>query len=392
MYFLRKTPALVAFACLAIGQLQAADVTVVFRYDDYSAASDTAIEVRLVDAFSRRHIPFVVGVIPCVGATDGQDGSVLPSEKVAILREAVQTGTVDVTMHGYSHQKTGPWTEFAGLPYDEQLQRLERGRALLEDALGVQVTTFVPPYNAYDEATLRAMEHLRFTCLSAGKLGFDDERSLCFLPSTCGLANARRTIESARQAPSARIVVILFHPYDFLDANKSRGFLSWPAFEQLLDWIVSQENVTVRSVTELVDSDTDLSLQRFAANKRLSWTPDYIPSFLIRLFGTESYAYLSTSEARNFRTAKIGLYIVTTGFYGVLISMGITMAIMLRKRAKRPLVLLLRYAGIVLLAAVVVYGCRDLTLGYRGALLISVVAGVCLGLCVPISSRVNPAT
>jgi hypothetical protein len=68
------------------------------------------------------------------------------------------------------------------------------------------------------------------------------------------------------------------------------------------------------------------------------------------------------------------------------------MAIMLRKRAKRPLVLLLRYAGIVLLAAVVVYGCRDLTLGYRGALLISVVAGVCLGLCVPISSRVNPAT
>lgn len=392
MYFLCKISALVAFACLAIPQVQAADVTVVFRFDDYSATSNTTAEVRLIDAFRRRHIPLVVGVIPCVGATGRQDGVALSGEKAAILREAVQTGTVDVALHGYSHRKTGWWTEFAGLPYEEQVQRLEWGRVILDNALGAQVTTFIPPYNAYDDATLRAMQHLRFTCLSAGKLGLDDECSLRFLPSTCGLANARRIIESARHAPSARIVLILFHAFDFLDVDESRGFLSWAAFEQLLDWIVRQENVTVRSATELVDGNTDLSPQRFAANKRLSWTPAYIPPFLIRLFGTESYAYLSTSETHSFRTAKIGLYIVTTGFYCAMTSIGIAMAIMLRKKASPPLVLLLRYTGITIAISAAVYGFRDLTFGYHCVLLTSVVTGACLGLCVPISSRLNPAT
>ena len=196
MNVLGKIPAVLVVVCLAMGRLQAADVTVVFRCDDYSAASNTALEVRLIETFRQRDIPLVFGVIPFIGASDSREGSELSDEKAAILREAVEAGTVDVALHGYSHQKSGPWTEFAGLPYDEQVRRLSHGVTLLSEAVGVRVTTFVPPYNTYDENTLRAMEHLGFVCLSAGKTGCVGEYSLSFLPSTCGLANARQAIES----------------------------------------------------------------------------------------------------------------------------------------------------------------------------------------------------
>lgn len=375
-----------------MGELKAGDVTVVFRCDDYSAVSNTALEVRLIEAFRQRDIPLVFAVIPCIGASDSQEGSTLSDEKAAILREASGTGTVDVVLHGYSHQKTGPWTEFAGLSYDEQVRRLERGLTLLRDAVGVHVTTFVPPYNAYDEATLRAMQDLGFTCLSAGKTGCIGEYSLSFLPSTCGLADARQTIESAMQASSSRVIVILFHVYDFLDADRYRGFLSWPAFEQFVDWVLSQEQVNVRSLAEVVNSDTDLSRQRFVANRRLSRHPDYVPPFLIQLFGTETHAYLSTGEAHNLQRVKAGLYAATAGFYAVLAAAGAAMAIVLRKRARPSLIPLLRYTGLAVLAIIVVYGGRNLTFGYRCALLSSAMAGVCLGLCMPKSRRADPAT
>ncbi len=371
---------LLVLALAATGPVQAAEVTVVFRYDDYSARSNTDLEVRLIDAFGRRGIPLVIGAIPCFRATGPDDGQTLPSDKADILREAARAGIVDVGVHGYSHLKTGWWTELAGLPYEEQLFRLRRGRELLHEAVGIEAETFIPPYNAYDHLTLRAMEQLGYTCLCAGKLGRLDDGSLRFLPSTCGLADARRSIESATRAGDSRIVVILFHGFDLVpSAPESPDFLGWTAFEELLDWVVRRQDVAVRSIRELLDSDVDLSIHRFAANRRLSSMPRLVPSFLVHLFGTETGAYLSTDEARRLRTAKTGLYLATATFYAVLLALGAALTTALRRRFGRPLVLL-RRAGIALLVAATAYACQNLTIGVHGAIATSVIGGACLGL------------
>lgn len=376
---------LLTIVLLTLDALHAADVTVVFRYDDYSARSDTAVERRLFESFGSRNIPLVVGAIPCIGATGRDDGEILPHEKADLLREAVETGTVDVAVHGYSHVKTGWWTELAGLPYEEQLFRLQRGRDLLKEATGVETATCIPPYNAYDRDTLRAMQQVGYACLCAGKIGPEDDGMLRFLPSTCGFGLARKAIELAVRGAHPRIVVILFHAFDLAGSERrdSADFLGWLAFDDFLDWVLRQENVTVRSVSELLDRDTDLSAQRFVANRRLSWVPSFVPGFLVGLLGTETYAYLSTSEVESFRLAKVGLYSLTAGLYAALLGLGIALAVWLRRRRKRPLVVLLRRAAIVLLIAAIVYGCRDLTMGVHFGVIVSVLGGVCLGLCEP---------
>jgi len=376
---------LLAIVFLTLGAARAADVTVVLRYDDYSARSDTAVERRLFESFRSRGIPLVVGVIPCIGATGRDDGEVLPREKADLLREAVETGTVDVAVHGYSHVKTGWWTELAGLPYEEQLFRLQRGRGLLKEATGVETATCIPPYNAYDRDTLRAMQQVGYACLCAGKIGPAGDGMLRFLPSTCGFGLARRAIESAARGAHPRIVVILFHAFDLAGSERSDSadFLGWSAFDDFLDWVLRQESVTVRGINELLDSDTDLSARRFVANRRLSWAPSFVPAFLIDLLGTETYAYLSTSEVGSFRFAKVGLYALTAGLYAVLLGLGVALAVWVRRRLKRPQVVLLQRAAIVVLAAAIVYGCRDGTIGVDLAMIASALAGVWLGLCEP---------
>jgi len=376
---------LLAIALPTLEAVHAADVIVVFRYDDYSARSDTAVERRLFESFRSRNIPLVVGAIPCIGATGRDDGEVLPHEKADLLREAVEMGTVDVAVHGYCHVKTGWWTELAGLPYEEQLFRLQRGRDLLKEAMGVEAATFIPPYNAYDRDTLRVMQQVGYACLCAGKIGPTGDGELRFLPSTCGFGLARRAIESAARGAHPRIVVILFHAFDLAGSERSDSadFLGWPAFDDFLEWVQRQENVTVRSISELLDSDTDLSGRRFIANRRLSWVPSFVPGFLVGLLGTETHAYLSTGEVESFRFAKVGLYSLTAGLYAALLGIGMTLAVWLRRRWKRPLVVLLRRAAIVLLVAAIVYGCRDLTIGVHFAMIASVLGGVCLGLCEP---------
>jgi hypothetical protein len=50
-------------------------------------------------------------------------------------------------------------------------------------------------------------------------------------------------------------------------------------------WTVSQPDVVVRSIGQLLDTDADLSARRLADNRRLSQVAGYVPPFLNRWFG-----------------------------------------------------------------------------------------------------------
>ena len=110
-------------------------ITVVFRFDDFSAISDTELEGLVIDAFKRQNlgftIGFTIGVIPYVKSEDyldtkPQESMSLPLAKIKMAKQAIKTRTIDVALHGYSHQtlnekKWGWHTEFKGLDYDSQL-------------------------------------------------------------------------------------------------------------------------------------------------------------------------------------------------------------------------------------------------------------------------------
>ncbi|MBP3193961.1 DUF2334 domain-containing protein [Natronogracilivirga saccharolytica] len=124
-------------------------VNVVFRFDDYSARSSTDLELRLIDTFRENEVAITFGVIPFVSTGNLHDPSPknlapLTSEKVDILKKGYVKGTLDIALHGYSHQTISVKknTEFSGLDYNSQIERIDKGKKFLENIIDDSVTTF----------------------------------------------------------------------------------------------------------------------------------------------------------------------------------------------------------------------------------------------------------
>lgn len=248
-----------------------------FRFDDYSSRSDTEFEKRLIGIFREKGLKLTYGVIPAAGERELEAGPQeylpLDSAKGSILIEAMDAGVLEVMMHGHHHQvnaplKGGRGSEWIGLSLEEQTAKLKEGRAILEGVLGRPVTTFCPPWNNYDANTVRALEATGFTLLSARGRGHDVAGSkMAYVPTTCGLRDARKAIELAERFPgSDPIVVLTFHAFDFKEVDTKRGYTTVDEFTALLDWVKGR-SVEVVTFADLAARGGALGSGRFVANR-----------------------------------------------------------------------------------------------------------------------------
>jgi len=285
-------------------------ITVVFRYDDFSARSDTALEKRLIDLFQRYRVPCVFGVVPFVCAGDeldpsGQQYLELSADKVELLRDGVASGTIEPALHGFHHQNYNPeldgrLREFAGLPFEEQHRRLRDGKEWLERICGTVVDTFIPPFNAYDRNTLAALGAAGFRILSAAMFDeADTDVTVALMPHSCSLLKARDAVERARRLPGSDVAVIpLFHPFDFVESDRVKGRIDLDRFEELLVWLKNQPDIEITHFSALAAAQYDAP--RFIANRSylrlalhqlaLPWWPgkyprtQYLPAPLAKSF------------------------------------------------------------------------------------------------------------
>ena len=386
--------ALVVSATLDAGDVSSGGrITVVFRFDDYSETSNTEMEVKLIEAFREHGVSCTFSIIPfiCKGSThDSREQGVIPlsAAKADILKEAIEAGAVELALHGYAHQTirdTGGWTEFMGLAYDAQLAKLKKGKDFVEQMLAQPVTIFVPPWNSYDPNTTRALGDLGFKCLSAATFGVGEGPSVVkFLPATCDLLQVRQAVATARRRPEAdRLVVALFHTYDFTEADETQGIMTYQDLVGLLDWLVSQPDVDVKTMGEVIDMGVDLSGARLTANGAFLQWPDYVPPFMPRLVSVPTGVYLSADAVQGLAGVKSRLYLGTALFYLVVALAPAVIAFVLGQVVSSRLRLLattVKYGALVLLAAALAYGGRNMQLGYRGALVIFGLFGVCVGI------------
>ncbi len=280
--------------------------TIVFlRFDDVSGRSSTALEQKLIDEFRNHHFSCTFAVIPFVCDRDYTDTArqgliAFPSWKAGILGEAVRTGTIEVALHGYSHQsirkrKEGEVTEFSGIGYEKQELKLMKGKGFLETILQTKITTFVPPFNSYDLNTVRAMERLGFRCISASRDGAaDGSSSLQYLPITCDLQTVREAVASAASLTDVQPVIgVMFHEYDFKEIDKTRGRISFPEFQRLMDWLAARKDVQVMSVNKAAGLINDLSPIRYIGNRSYCSSFTLIPGFV----GGPTNVYLKSDTA-----------------------------------------------------------------------------------------------
>lgn len=303
------------------------NVHVVLRFDDPSAVSPTGLEAAIIDALRERGMSATFGVIPGVCGGNIADASPqpllpLPPEKIALLRRAVGDRTVEVALHGYSHQAraAGVRSEFAGLPADEQRRRLALGKTALEEAGLGPVCTFIPPWNAYDEHTLAALESLGFEAISADWKGVaPDATALRFLPATADLPQLRSAVSIARKSSGpCPVVVALFHPYDFSAVDTARGRWNLEEFGSLLDWLAAQRDVCVVSAAKALTLVPDLSAGRYRAAAAWRAVQAATPPAL-----RHKGPVLVYPEARDHRKALLRLALL----YGALLLAGATAAV-----------------------------------------------------------------
>lgn len=98
-----------------------------------------------------------------------------PKDFWAYMKELERQGWV-IAMHGchhvYATDKGGMFplnnfSEFAGLPFEEQKELLREGKQLLEEK-GIETALFMAPAHSYDKNTLRALKENGFRGLTDG--------------------------------------------------------------------------------------------------------------------------------------------------------------------------------------------------------------------------------
>jgi len=294
-------------------------VQILVRYDDYTRDSSISLEESLLGGVRELGVPMLVGVVPFLGEPYPWQSVSVPNkqltlgqDKIARLRAVLPGGNVEIALHGFNHRANyvinGQNSEFAGLSLERQRLLLSLGRSSLEQAFGVPVRVFTPPFNAFDVSTLAAMEGTGFAVLSAGVAGPAKEVRLRYIPGTTYPQKFRRVVEEAlRNYVPNTLVVVVMHPYDFVESDDAmprfRKDSPKISVRQVLDdirWAKSQPGVKFVSVAGAQAERDDLSATRVASNLQLrgSWVRSH--ALLPASWGSGSLEgnLLPTSAAR----------------------------------------------------------------------------------------------
>lgn len=148
------------------------------RLDDITPYMDRAKFAAVKAVLDKYGIRPVIGVVPeCKDKSiyGAEDKRYDEAEFIALIEELKDNGWV-IAQHGTEHvYKTedsgllgiNPFSEFSGLSYEEQYDKLKRGLNKLNEA-GIKPDLFMAPGHSFDLNTLKALKELGFKALTDG--------------------------------------------------------------------------------------------------------------------------------------------------------------------------------------------------------------------------------
>lgn len=254
-------------------------IRVAIRFDDPSPTSHQALEAALISALQRAGARATFAVIPFTDRPEGQ--LALGAERAVHLVEAQRYGVIEIAQHGCSHRNHATpgqkKTEFRGVAGEEQERLIDAGAAKLRELFGVDsLAGFVPPWNSFDVQTMRALVRSGRTYLSAGV-----EHATCgadlplLLPRTCQFSDVQAAVIQARRYGTLRPhVVAVLHHHDFVEHGSGEAKLSISSFEQQLEWLVGQRDVSLMTLRQMA-AGAPMGIrcwpQRARLARRLPW-------------------------------------------------------------------------------------------------------------------------
>lgn len=359
-------------------------IYVVFRFDDYSANSRTELETKIIEAFKDYNLSFTIGVIPYVAAdnifvTTKQELLPLTTYKSEILKKAYDEGVLEIALHGYSHQtinKNEIRSEFSGLEYAKQKDKIEKGKSYLENITGTTIHTFIPPWNSYDFNTLDIIEQFGFRNISADRFGvLEIPSNINFFPSTCDILQIKEAIKSSRNSNNEpTIILALFHEYDFKEVKPKEGVLKIDDLTYILQWVNNQDDLQVLTINDLADKISQDQLEsKYLLNNKTIAISRFLPPFF-KPSTTHTYA------SKSFYYSML-LYLIL--YYFIIFSFSIIITLLLSKvlyRKNNNWLNVLKYTALILLFSVISLIFIKSHIGYNVITLLALLSGSNFGI------------
>jgi hypothetical protein len=184
-----------------------------FRVDDIYL-DGRQIENQLFELFKHFNVPLNIGVIPF----DKDCNLISRKENFKKFRDILE-----VSLHGYQHKNisnTKKCSEFKGEDISVQMEKISKGKLALDSELNVTISTFIPPWNSYDENTLKACEYLNIQRVSVGYSSEFDNNLILEIPVSVEHFTFRKGFifnlyQKLASSLYSGVIVVLFHPYNF---------------------------------------------------------------------------------------------------------------------------------------------------------------------------------
>jgi peptidoglycan/xylan/chitin deacetylase (PgdA/CDA1 family) len=205
--------------------------TVVLRLDDVQGYTWNRIVINLTEAVLSRNMSITLGVIP-----NGE----IDKDKIIkqYLLSKIDDPRVEIAQHGTYHKEN----EFANLSEEEAYDLAKVGFDELVNILRVRPVTFIPPGNANNQNTTKALSRLGLKILPGKQdvYKFDGQMMLIgynaeteeYLKSD--LVPVSEILDACKKSLENRnLCVIMIHPQDYvlsndrntLDENKYKEFI-----------------------------------------------------------------------------------------------------------------------------------------------------------------------
>jgi peptidoglycan/xylan/chitin deacetylase (PgdA/CDA1 family) len=198
------------------------------------------------------NVPVTLAIIP--HPREAQEGNQLLQDNqfLTYMRSVAPNPLFEFAQHGYTHTpnrlSVAP-SEFSGRSYDDQYNRILKGRADLIEAFGVVPKTFIPPFDKGDNNTVLAASALGFTEYSSystsyvqhgyingmridGGIEIENGNDTTFTKS---IQRAENISEQFLNDPqSDDLLVVTYHYWEFQDAN---GAVDHNRIQQLTNFV-----------------------------------------------------------------------------------------------------------------------------------------------------------
>ena len=244
------------------------------RLDDITPDMDWKRFYQAKEIFDKYNICPLIGVVP-----DNRDTTLHKEEGREnfwrIIRELQENGwrvAQHGTYHCYKTEDSGilglnPFSEFAGLSYEEQLQKLQAGKQILEEN-GVHTDIFMAPGHTYDKNTLRALRACGFHVITDGlaSIPYLADEILCI---PCRL----RGFMSPKGIDTVCLHTNLMDEQDMAELDK----FCKDNREVIVPFKAERYRVQARNKTVLLSLEESLTVSirkikdKIANSKRLSW-------------------------------------------------------------------------------------------------------------------------